>query len=585
MISFAQYLTQILSATFESENLPPELGAVRVSDRPDLAPFQCNGAMAAAKHAKKAPRAVAEDIVARLQDNPAFSKLEIAGPGFINLHITDQAILDYFADQNDALNIAQKNQTVIIDHGGMNVAKAMHVGHLRSLVIGACIKNIMTKDGYHAMNDIHLGDWGLQMGQIISEFEIQNPSWPYFSDNYSAPETPEDPPFAYSDLEEIYPQASAACKENPERLEIARTATAKLQAGHAGYRALWQHFIDLSIKDIKQNIALIGIDFDIWKGEACVDPLIPEITEDLKSRKIIEHSDGAWIIPVAQENDSHDIPPLMFLKSDGAATYGTTDIATIYERAKLYPDLAMMIYETDLRQNLHFQQVFRAAQKAGYNKDAEMIHIGHGTVNGTDGKPYKTREGKAMRFEDLISAVIEKASQRLSNANLPEDIDDQERKDIAQKIAIAALKYTELSNQPHMDYIFDMDRMTAFEGKTGPYLLYQAVRIQSLLAKASAQNASPSDEIIINDETRPLYFLLAEYPDQFTQARETLSPHILCDYVYRLAQSFSQFYAHTSILSQDNKNIRASYLGLCQRLLTRIQEILDILGMTIPKRM
>ncbi len=620
MTSLASYLSGIVGAAFEEAGLPAELGLVRVSDRPDLAQFQCNGAMAAAKQAGKNPREVAQVILDHLKTasislpedmnyvklnersedgssgvnelvlaEQVFEKLEIAGPGFLNIDLKKSFISSFLAlnSQKEKWGFeVVSGDTVILDYGGMNVAKAMHVGHLRSLVIGGCLKNLMRYAGYEALGDIHMGDWGLQMGQIISAFELEHPEWPYFDPDFSG-EYPVEAPFSYEDLEEIYPKAAQACKDDPERLAQARTATMELQAGRTGYLALWQHFIDLSIVDIKANIARLNVDFELWKGEACVNNLIPEITQDLAQKSVTIQSDGAVVIPVAEEDDKEDIPPLMFAKSDGAATYGTTDIATIYDRIKEYPGLVKIIYETDLRQNLHFEQVFRAARKAGYAEGIELIHIGHGTVNGPDGKPFKTREGKAMKFADMVEAVVNKAKERLEEADLATDESAEERENIAQMVAVSVLKFTELSNQPHMDYIFDIDRVTRFEGKTGPYLLYQAVRIQSLLKKAEAQGDKVMDnqEVMIDEADQELALLLCEFPDHLAQALKHYSPHILCDYAYRLASAFSSFYGNCHILSEENEAVRASRLALCAHTHRMLVTVLGLLGIAVPDRM
>ncbi len=587
MTSLAAELSDITGQVFSAAGLPAEFGRVRASDRPDLAQFQCNGAMAAAKAARKNPREVAQEIVTALSANPAFTKIEIAGPGFINLDVTDAFLQQYLeqAGRDPRLGVPKASAgKIILDYGGMNVAKSMHVGHLRPNVIGACLKNILGHAGYDALGDIHLGDWGLQMGQIISAFEILHPEWVYFDRAFTGP-YPAEAPFSYHGLEEIYPLASAACKDDPARLEQARRATAELQEGRPGYRALWQHFIRLSIADIKDNLAPLEIDFDIWKGEADVAHLIPEIAQDLEKRKISQKSEGAVIIPVVEESDNKEIPPLMFFKSDGAVTYGTTDIATIYERMKLYPGLAKMIYVVDKRQSLHFEQVFRAARKAGYANNVDLIHIGNGTVNGPDGKPFKTREGKAMTFRGLVTQAIEKAAARLEEAALGQDLGEAERKDIAVKVARAALKYAELSNQPHMDYIFDLDRMVNFEGKTGPYILYQAVRIKSLLRKAGEQKIAASGALAIHDPDRPLALLLAQMPDAFEAALQNYAPHHLCDYAYRLAQQFSSFYAACHILSETDEKLRASRLALCDLTRRQLEAVLGLLGIDVPERM
>ncbi len=585
MTSLANKLTHIVGTVFEQVDLPRDLGVVRVSDRPDLAQFQCNGAMAAAKVAKKNPREIAQIIVDTLSSNDIFSKLEIAGPGFINIDLNNDYICDHLKSlHNFGIEKTDSPKTIILDYGGMNVAKAMHVGHIRPNIIGDCLRNVYRFKGFNALGDVHLGDWGLQMGQIISEFEIRYPDWPYFDPDFKG-EYPTEAPFEYSELEEIYPKASAACKDDEGRLEIARKATAEFQEGRAGYVALWRHFIDLSIKDIKDNLAPLNIDFDIWKGEADAAQFVSEIAKDLKARHITEESKGAQIIRVDKEDDNKEMPPLLFFKSDGAMTYGTTDIATIYDRVKLYLDLIKIIYVVDRRQSLHFEQVFRSVEKAGYVDDIECVHVGFGTVNGEDGKPFKTREGKAMTFRQLVKTVIAKAEERLSETNLDADIDDQERAEIARMVGVSALKFTELSNQPHMDYAFDIDRMTSFEGKTGPYLLYQTVRIKSLLKKATAQGYKISDDLLLEKEDQELALLLTEFPDIFDLMLRTNAPHHLCDYAYKLAQAFSSFYANCHILSEEDEALRSSRLKLSDMTAQQILQILTLLGIDVPERM
>lgn len=586
MTSLVEKLSDSVGNAFEAQELPRELGVVRVSDRPDLCQFQCNGAMAAAKLARKNPREVAQGVVDALAAASEFSNIEIAGPGFINLNVTDMYLAEHLNGvSNDARFGALKSgagKTAILDYGGMNVAKAMHVGHLRSLAIGDCLKRVMRFAGYDAFGDIHLGDWGLQMGQIISEFEIRYPEWPYFDENFEGA-YPEDTPFEYAELEEVYPAASQSCKDDAERLEVARKATADLQNGRKGYVALWRHFIALSIADIKDNIAPLGIDFEIWKGESDVNDLIPDMYAALSQAGVVEESKGAQIISVARDDDKQEMPPLLFLKSDGAATYGTTDLATIYDRVQTHENLTHLVYETDIRQKLHFEQVFRAADKAGYVDGVSLKHIGHGTINGPDGKPFKTREGKAMNFRDMVGACQDKARLRLSEANLAEDLNADELEDIALKVACAALKFAELSNQAYMDYIFDLERMTSFEGKTGPYLLYQAVRIQSLLKKAGDFDAAAG--FVFQEADRSLALLLSEFPDHFETALEHYTPHVLCEYAYSIAQAFSSFYGNCYILSEEDEGVRNSRLALCALTHRQLVTVLDMLGIDIPERM
>ncbi len=588
MMSLLKELSVLTGKTFVAEGFPAEMGAVRVSDRPDLAQFQCNGAMIAAKQAKKNPRAVAESVVARLKDNPVFSKVEIAGPGFINLNVTDKFLtscLDKIMDdERCGVPLSAHGETIVLDYGGMNVAKAMHVGHLRPNVIGDALKRIVRFAGYNALGDIHMGDWGLPMGQIISEFQIRNPNWLYFNADYNGP-YPDDPPFDFGTLEEIYPQASNACKEDPVRLDLARKATAELQSGRPGYRALWKHFMNLSIADIKKNTDALGVHFEIWKGEADVNDLIPVFAEELKGKGLLVESEGALIIPVAEDGDNKEMPPLMFFKSDGAQTYGTTDLATLYERIRLYSDLSKVIYVTDKRQNLHFEQVFRAAKKAHLADKTELVHIGFGTLNGLDGKPFKTRDGGVMRFDMLLDLAKEKATLRMKEADLAQNLPDDEKEKTASMIGIAAIKFADLINQTHVDYIFDIDKMTSFEGKTGPYMLYQAVRIKSLLNKAQVQGDRPGQTIILKDEDRPLALLALELPEVIEVTLRHYTPHVLCDYAYRLANAFSSFYGNCHVLSEPDQSLKESRLALSALVLAQLTLALDLLGIKVPDRM
>jgi len=592
MTSLAEKLTDIVGQIFEDHDLPRDLGAVRVSDRPDLAQFQCNGAMAAARIAKKKPREIASAIVETLKDNNIFDSIDIAGPGFINLNLTSEAIQNHLHTlaQNSRMHAKTyaNGETLIVDYVGANIAKAMHAGHIRPTIIGDCIKRIMAFAGYKALGDVHLGDWGLPIGQIISAFELSNPEWAYFDDNFAG-NYPIDPPFEYSDLERIYPEASNACKADKDRMALAQAATAKLQDGHAGYIALWKHFLTLSKAHIKSNTDSMNVHFEIWKGEADVNDLIPPIAEDLKSSGILYESDGAWVIDVKQDSDKKELPPLIYYKSNGAVTYGTTDLATIYDRKNLYGDLARIIYVVDKRQNLHFEQVFRAAAKAGYTEDnsLELHHIGFGTLNGADGKPFKTRSGELPRFDMLVSDARQKARDRIAEANLATEFSDDEKEDIARKVAMAALKFTDLLNQPHMDYVFDLDRMSSFEGKTGPYLLYQAVRINSLLRKAKDQDIATSDNtpLLLGENDTPLALILCQFPDVFDLTYRTLSPHYLCDHAYSLAQEFSRFYAKCHILSEEDETLRLSRLRLCEITRTQLGLCLSLLGIDVPDRM
>lgn len=577
MASLAKSLSGRVGTIFEGLGLPSELGLVRVSDRPDLCQFQCNGAMAAAKTAKKNPRELAQIIVEQLNADSNIGKAEIAGPGFINIDITDAFMAAHIQEQAQDNKSGLSNypaDTVMLDYGGPNIAKPMHVGHLRASIIGDALRRMYAFAGYNAIGDVHMGDWGTPMGQIISELEI----------NGELGKT-----LTMDDLEKIYPQASKACKEDEQRAERARAATAKLQDGDPEYRKAWQQFIDVSIEGMKKNFDALGVHFDLWKGEASVHDLIAPMVDDLRKKGFAIEDDGAIVVPVEKNDDTKEIPPLILYKRDGAVMYGTTDLATIVDRMQEYTP-AKIIYVVDQRQSLHFEQVFRAA-RLGTDKaiapegKVELTHAGFGTMNGTDGKPFKTRAGGVMKLEDLIATGIEKAQARLVEANLNADIGAEERADIAHKVAIAAIKFADLQNNRIADYVFDLDRMTSFEGKTGPYLLYQAVRIKSLLKKANDQDMAKSSQFIIQDPDRPLALLLAELPDHFDLALKNNTPHVLCDYAYKLAQAFSSFYSNCHILSEQDEALRASRLALCDLTARQIMLVLELLGITIPERM
>lgn len=588
MTSLSAELSAIAGAAFAAEGLSPELGAVQISDRPDLAQFQCNGALPAAKAAKQNPRAIAEKIAARLKENPIFAKVEIAGPGFINLDVTDDALAMRLGTMAKDARLGApetgKGKSVVIDFGGANVAKPMHVGHLRSSVIGDSLQRLFRANGWQVTSDVHLGDWGLQMGQLISEIEHRKIAPVYFDANFKGP-YPEQSPVTMDDLEEIYPAASAACKADPARLEEARKATAELQAGRPGYRALWEHFFAVSRVGLEREWGSLGVHFDLWKGEASVEPLIAPMIAALKAQHITEVSDGALVIPVALNSDKKEMPPLILVKSDGAVLYGTTDLATIVDRVKEQnPDL--ILYVVDQRQHLHFEQVYRAARKAHLNGKAELEHAGFGTMNGPDGKPFKTRAGGVMKLFDLIAMVTEEAQKRLTEAGIGADYPPEERAATAKMVGIATLKFADLSNHRQTDYIFDLARFSKFEGKTGPYLQYAAVRMQSILRKADPNDLNPSERAVLRTpEDRALILQLLALPNAMTAAEEKRAPNILCDYAFNLAQEFSRFYSTHHILSEPEATLRATWLGLCGLTLATMTKVLNLLGIEIPPRM
>lgn len=587
MTALAAELNAIASAAFAAEGLSAKFGQVQVSDRPDLAQFQCNGALAAAKEARANPRQIAQKVVDRLKANPLFAKVEIAGPGFINLDVTDSALAEragaMIRDDRLGAPEAGRGKTLVIDFGGPNVAKPMHVGHLRSAIIGDCLQRLFRANAWTVVSDVHLGDWGLQMGQLISEIGRRGVAPAYFDADFKGP-YPEDSPVTMDDLEEIYPAAAAACKADPARLEEARRATAELQAGRPGYLALWRHFVRVSERGLNREYSSLGVTFDLWNGEASVDPLIPPMVDDLKRRGLAVESEGALVVEVAESDDKKEMPPLLLLKSDGAVLYGTTDLATIVDRVRNYdPDL--VLYVVDQRQHGHFEQVFRAARKAQLNGRALLEHAGFGTMNGADGKPFKTRAGGVMKLYDLIAMTTDEAQKRLAEAGIAGDYPEEERNDIARKVGIAALKFADLSNYRLTDYVFDLARFTRFEGKTGPYLQYAAVRTQSILRKAENEGFAAAAPVVRSPEERALVLQLLGLPGAMEAAEDKRAPNILCEYAFELAQSFSRFYAEHHILSEPDTGLRAARLGLCRLTADTLAKVLGILGIEIPQRM
>ena len=477
-------ITDEMVKAFEADGLDAKYAKVTVSNRPDLCEYQCNGAMAAAKEYKKAPIMIAEEVVAQLKDNAMFESVEAVKPGFLNLKLNNEFVASYISKmQEDTERLGcdkvENPKTIMIDYGGPNVAKPLHVGHLRSAIIGESIKRIGKFMGHNMIGDVHLGDWGLQMGLIITELKLRKPELCYFDENYEG-EYPVEPPFTISELEEIYPTASGKSKEDAAYKEAAMQATYELQHGRRGYQALLSHILNVSVTDLKKNYANLNVSFELWKGESDAQPYIPDMVQKMKDDGFAYISDGALVVDVKEETDTKEIPPCMILKSDGASLYNTTDLATMVWRMKDYnPD--ELIYVVDKRQELHFIQVFRVAKKAGIVKeDTPMIFLGFGTMNGKDGGPFKTREGGVMRLEHLIKNIDEKVYEKIQEKQkVPAD----EMTRTAEIVGLAELKYADLSNQATKDYIFDVDRFISFEGNTGPHIQYMIVRIKSILEK------------------------------------------------------------------------------------------------------
>jgi len=591
MPSILDTLDAACRAAFVAMDYPAQIAGVQESTRGD-APFQCNGAMGAAGIAKKRgekvnPRDIATQAIEALQSHPMIEKMDIGGPGFINIYPSQAAIsaraTELSADDNLGI-IQEVPLSIVVDYGGANVAKPMHVGHLRSAVIGEAIKRLFRVQGHNVVGDVHMGDWGLQMGHLISELEVEQPNLSYF-DASKTEDYSKDSPVTMDDLARLYPQASCAAKEDKDRMERSRVATAELQAGRPGYMALLGHFIDVSVAALKVGYGNLGVEFDLWKGEACVDHLIPAMIEELKSKGITEEDDGALIIRVEEENEKKDVPPVMLLASSGAVLYHTTDLATLIDR-KAVNDPDHIIYVVDQRQALHFEQVFRAAVKAGWYEAEQLYHAGFGTMNGKDGKPFKTREGGVLRLEDLLEIMNEAAAKRLEESGIGADFDAVERTEIARKVGLAALKFADLQNQRLTNYIFDPERFTAFEGRTGPYLLYAVVRIKSILRKAAAQGVSAGKINAIDPAEQQLVLALDAFGRAVATSAEKYSPHILCDHIYKVAQAFSRFYTDCPILVDDTvDDVRASRLALAALTLRQLEDGLNILGIEAPERM
>ncbi len=579
-------LTQAVAAAFAAEGLALERAAVTVSDRPDLADFQSNSALAIAKAARANPREIAGRIVARLADNDDLASVEVAGPGFVNLRVA-APLLAARAMPVEASNLAgaavvAEPRRVMVDYGGPNVAKPMHVGHLRASIIGESIKRIFRFRGDEVLGDAHFGDWGFQMGLLITALVEQDPGSPFLAQGPGP--FPAESPVSLEDLERLYPAAAARAKTEPEFRERARRATAELQAGRPGYRALWAHFVAVSRGALQREFHALGVEFDLWKGESDADPLIAGMVEDLDGQGLLVEDQGARIVQVAREGEKRELPPLLVVSSEGSAMYGTPDLAPIVDRRRSF-DPALILYVVDQRQAPHFEQVFRAAKLAGYATEGSLEHIGFGTMNGTDGKPFKTREGGVLKLHDLISMATDKARERLHEAGLGAELPAAEFEATAHKVAIAALKFADLSNHRTTSYVFDLDRFTSFEGRTGPYLLYQAVRIKSLLRRAEAEGAAAGEIVVGEPAGRGLARARAAVAPAGAGGDGRRAPRFLAEHAYRLAQTFSRFYAACPVLAAPAEALRASRLALARTTLKQLTCALDLLGIETPERM
>lgn len=591
MKTIIELITEEVKQAFLAKGFEEKYGIVTISNRPDLCQYQCNGALAAAKQYKTAPIKIAQDITEALSDSKNFKEISAIAPGFINITLSDEFLADYLNEMKDAEKygcvMEESPKKVLIDYGGPNIAKPLHVGHLRSAIIGESMKRLLRYCGNTVIGDAHLGDWGTQMGLIIGELKRRKPELVYFDDNYVG-EYPKEAPFTISELEEIYPAASEYSKANPEFREEAKYITYQLQNGHKGYTAIWEHMLAVSVTDVKRIYDSLKVSFDLWKKESDVQPYIPDMITYLKDNNYTRISEGALVVDVKEETDTKEIPPCIILKSDGAALYNTTDLATIVERMKLFePD--QIIYITDKRQELYFETVFRCARKTKLVKDDTLLtHVGFGTMNGKDGKPFKTREGGVMRLENLIKLVNDEVYRKIMENR---SMEEEEAKSIAAQVGLAALKYGDLSNQVSKDYIFDIDRFTSFEGDTGPYILYTIVRIKSILAKfyetkkdtTQANQAKILPSVSVSEQALKLE--LTKFNEMIASAYTELAPHRICAYIYDLANAFNSFYHDTKIIAEEDLEKQASWITL----ITLVQDILltciDLLGFEAPERM
>lgn len=588
-------MEQEMRQAFEACGYEGRFAKVVLSNRPDLCEYQCNGAMAAAKAYKKKPIDIAREAVEKLgagSGRLVFQSAEAVMPGFINLKLSAEFTADYMdqmaGEEKLGIEKPEKSETIIVDYGGANVAKPLHVGHLRAAIIGESIKRLGRFLGHNMIGDVHLGDWGLQMGLIIEELRDRKPDLVYFDEAYTG-EFPQEPPFTISELEEIYPAASAKSKEDEAFKERAHEATLRLQKGYAPFRAIWKHIMSVSVADLKKNYANLNVEFDLWKGESDAEPYIPDMIQMLVDKGLAHESQGALVVDVAEETDSKEIPPCLIRKSDGASLYATSDLATIVEREQDFrPD--QYIYVVDKRQGMHFEQVFRAAKKAGIVRpDTPMTFLGFGTMNGKDGKPFKTREGGVMRLEHLIQEINETVYQRImENRTVSED----EARRTSEIVGLAALKYGDLSNQAAKDYVFDMDRFISFEGNTGPYILYTIVRIKSILTKYR-ENGGQSDDKASGKKILPargtaekaLMLLLARYNEVLENSFAETAPHKVCQYIYELANAFNSFYHDTKILSEEDESRKDSYIALITLVRRVLETCAGVLGIEAPERM
>ncbi|QHQ61795.1 arginine--tRNA ligase [Anaerocolumna sedimenticola] len=579
-----------LMQAFEKKGYDGKYGMVTLSNRPDLCQYQCNGALVAAKLYKKAPIMIANEVVDSLKDNKTFDKIEAIMPGFINITLNTAYLAEYLNKMSKAEQYgcekAENPETIVIDYGGANIAKPLHVGHLRSAIIGESIKRISRYLGHNVIGDVHLGDWGLQMGLIISELKKRQPDLVYFDENYTG-EYPKEAPFTISELEEIYPAANEYSKNHPEFKEEAKSATFQLQNGNRGYNALWNHILNVSVSDLKKNYDNLNVTFDLWKKESDAQPYIPDMITYLKENNYTRISEGALVVDVKEDTDTKEFPPCMILKSDGATLYNTTDLATMVERRKLF-DPDAITYIVDKRQELYFETVFRCAKKTKLLEEkVKLTFLGFGTMNGKDGKPFKTRDGGVMRLENLIQNINDAVYDKMMENR---EMSEEEAKGIAKKVGLAALKYGDLSNQTSKDYIFDIDRFISFEGNTGPYILYTIVRIKSILMKykeLTGSDLNDTGSIIPSDIPGEISLMLeaSKFNDVIEHSFEENAPNKICQYIYDIANAFNSFYHENKIITQEDKGKQKSWISLISLVQGILETCIDLLGFEAPDRM
>ena len=576
-------ITGKMERAFAEAGFDAAFGRVTVSNRPDLCEYQCNGALAAAKQYKRAPIQIANEVVSKL-DAADYDLVEAVMPGFINLKLSGAFLARYLEQMRTApdfgIRKTGEGKTIVVDYGGPNVAKPLHIGHLRSAIIGESLKRLYKFFGWNTIGDIHLGDWGLQMGLIIAELQERQPQLPYFDPDYTGA-YPAEPPFTLTELEQIYPAASARKKEDPDFAGKAHQATFELQSGRPGYRALWRHIMDLSVADMTRIYDDLDVHFESWLGESDADPYIPAMLENIKAQGLAVMSEGALVMPVAEPTDKKEVPPCILVKSDGSSIYATTDLATMVQRmADWRPD--KLLYLTDKRQALHFEQVFRAARKSGIVPPrTELEHIGFGTMNGKDGKPFKTREGGVMRLERLIGDMTDFVRAKVVENRI---VEADQVEATTKIIAMAALKYGDLSNQPTKDYIFDMDRFAAFEGNTGPYILYTIVRIKSILAKYGDWDHLPV-QVPANAQAKELMLALTRFAGAMEAALAGSAPNLICAYIYELAGWVNKFYHETPILKEEDHALQAGYIALMGLAKRVLEQCIYLLGFQAPDKM